>query len=269
MIVTGRLGFLGYGNMGTAILEGLIQNEVVDDSAVAVYDPSEQRQFAAEKLGVAVYQTPAELAANVDTLILAVKPQVMGEALQPVRDALSGDVFVISIAAGLTMAKLREQLGGHKRLARAMPNTPCLVQAGATGVALSDACTLEDKQTVVAIFSAVGVCETVTEEEINAVTALSGSGPAYFFRMVEVMTDAAVAEGLDRGAAQRLAAQTLFGAGKLLQSSGDAPAELRGRVTSPGGTTAAALAQFEQDDFSGIVARAIAAAAARSRELGA
>jgi pyrroline-5-carboxylate reductase len=269
MMLTGRLGFLGYGNMGSAILEGLIHNEVIEGHHAAVYDPSTDRQYAAERLGVTIYPTPANLAANVDILMLAVKPQMMGEALEPIQQALTEDVLVISIAAGLSMDRLREQLGGHKRLIRAMPNTPCLAQAGATGIALSDVCSEEDKHTAVTIFAAVGVCEVVPEKDIDAVTAVSGSGPAYFFRMVEALTDAGVAEGLPYSVASELAAQTLYGAGKLLQSTGDAPSVLRERVTSPGGTTAAALQQLEADDYSGVIRRAVGAAAKRSRELGA
>lgn len=269
MMLNGRLGFLGYGNMGSAILEGLIHNEVLEGHLAAVYDPSPDRQYAAEKLGVTTYPSAAALTANVDILILAVKPQMMTEALQPVCDALREETLVVSIAAGVTSARLREYLNNHDRIARAMPNTPCLAQAGATGVALSDACTEADKQTVITIFAAVGICEFVREQDIDAVTALSGSGPAYFFRMVEALIQAAEAEGLPLEVASRLAAQTLLGAGKLLQSSGEAPAILRERVTSPGGTTAAALSQLTDDDFNGVIARAVSAAAARSRELGA
>ncbi|HNT89464.1 MAG TPA: pyrroline-5-carboxylate reductase, partial [Candidatus Hydrogenedentes bacterium] len=199
----------------------------------------------------------------------AVKPQIMNEALQEARKGVKPDILVISIAAGISIAFIRERLGDNVRIVRVMPNTPAMVNAGAAGIALGANCTGDDAAVARTIFEAVGVAEIVQEKDLDVVTALSGSGPAYFFYMVECLVNAAVNEGLREEQATRLAAQTLMGAGKLLASSGESAATLRERVTSKGGTTEAALRCMREERFADIVGKAVRAAAARSRELGA
>jgi len=269
MSFPGPIGFLGYGNMGSAILEGLLGRHVLHSSDVVVYDVEQSRRDAAQRLGVAVVDTARALGQQSRVLLLAVKPQQMDEALAAMRGELQVGTLAISIAAGISIDWLHRRLGEGIHVARVMPNTPALVQAGASGIALDDRCTEEDRALVRTIFEAVGIAEFVEECDIDAVTALSGSGPAYFFRMVECLVEAAVAEGLDRATATRLAAQTLHGAGKLLHTSGEDAGTLRARVTSKGGTTEAALNRFEAGGLPGLVQQAVQAAADRSRELGA
>jgi pyrroline-5-carboxylate reductase len=267
--LNGTLGFLGYGNMGSAILEGLLGKHIVNTSHTVIYDPEPSRQEAAQHLGIDTAETPLELASRSDILLLAVKPQTMEAALEEIKAGLRPGALLISIAAGLNIAWFQQRLGADIRIARVMPNTPALVQAGASGIAFSPNCTKSDEATVRTIFESIGIAEFVPESAIDAVTALSGSGPAYFFYMVECLAKAAVAEGLDAGLARRLAAQTLFGAGALLRASQEPPADLRAKVTSKGGTTEAAIKFFQANGLETLVAGAVHAAAERSRELGA
>ncbi len=269
MASVGKVGFLGYGNMGSAILEGLVQKGALSGKHALVYDPDAARCESADNIGIPVARRPEELAESCDTLVLAVKPQRMDDALAPLQGLIAPPTLIISIAAGLSIAYFEERLGAGAHIVRAMPNTPALVQAGAAGIAPNANCTQDDVAVARTIFEAVGAVEIVSEEEIDAVTAVSGSGPAYFFYMVECLAKAGVSEGLERAAAARLAEQTLFGAGALLQSSPESAATLRDRVTSPGGTTEAALQRLHDLNFASVIESAVHAAAARSRELGA
>jgi pyrroline-5-carboxylate reductase len=213
-------------------------------------------------------ESAADLCQDCDVLVLAVKPQIMNEALEPVASALPEQTLVISIAAGISIAYLRERLGAKARIVRVMPNTPALVQRGAAGMAFSDTCTPQDQEIAQTIFESVGVAVTVAEPDIDAVTALSGSGPAYFFYMVECLVQAAQEAGLKEEDATLLAGQTLLGAGKLLSESPDSAAELRKKVTSKGGTTEAALNAFREQGFAELIQAGVQAAAKRSQELG-
>lgn len=269
MGLQGTIGFLGYGNMGSAILEGLIEMTVLSAKQAAVYDPQPARCTAAEHIGARVCESAEELAATSDVLVLAVKPQTMDTALKEAGSGLKPSTLVISIAAGVSIASLKRRLGETVRVIRVMPNTPALVQTGAAGIAPGPLCTEADVAVARTIFESIGIAEIVAEKDIDAVTALSGSGPAYFFYMVECLVKAAVAEGLEEATATRLAAQTLLGAGRLLSSSSDSAATLREKVTSKGGTTEAALKQFAAMGFENVIAAGVRAAAARSRELGA
>lgn len=269
MTLEGRFGFLGYGNMGSAILEGLVEAGVLAGKNAIVCEPSFDRREVAARVGATIANSPAEAATLADTLLLCVKPQQMAEvltAIQPVVD--SRPLPIISIAAGVSIAYIQQRVGPTARVIRVMPNTPALVGAGATGIALGPNCIEEDAQMARTIFEAVGIVEIVPEAQINAVTAVSGSGPAYFFNMVEHLITAGMAEGLERPVATRLAVQTLYGAGLLLQSTGEDAAVLRARVTSPGGTTEAALKRFADDGLCQSVQDAVHAAVARAEELG-
>jgi pyrroline-5-carboxylate reductase len=270
----GVVGFLGFGNMGSAILQGLITTGTLTSSKAVVYDVAEERRAAAAKLDARVAETPRALAEASDVLLLAVKPQNMAEALDRIKPGLKPGTLVISIAAGISIGYIQARLGLEARLGRevrvvrVMPNTPALVKAGAAGIAMAQNCTESDKAAARAIFGSIGIAEFVSEDMMDTVTALSGSGPAYFFYMVESLVRAAQAHGLEPGQATRLAAQTLFGAGRLLNESSDGPAVLRERVTSKGGTTAAALEAFRAGGFENLIAAGVDAAVARSKELG-
>jgi len=268
MALQGTVGFLGYGNMGSAILKGLLAQSTIRAAQARAYDPEPGRCEAARAAGAVLCASPEDLAASSDVLVLAVKPQSMDSALAPVRAALRPDTLIISIAAGIAIAKLQACLGPGRRIVRVMPNTPALVRAGAAGIALSPNCTPADEAVALEIFGSIGIAVTVKEEDIDVVTALSGSGPAYFFYLAECLAEAAQSEGLDPEVSVRLAAQTLYGAGKLLFESGESAAVLRARVTSKGGTTEAALNQFRADGLAKVIRAGVRAAAVRSRELG-
>ena len=268
MKLEGTLGFLGFGNMGGAILSGLIEAGTVSADRALVFDIDPKKNAKAKASGATVVSAPEELADKSDTLVLAVKPQTMAEALEQIRPGVSSKTLVISIAAGISISYVQERLGRDIRVVRVMPNTPALVAAGAAGIALSENCTEDDAKAARTIFEAIGIAEMVPETMMDAVTALSGSGPAYFFYTVECLVRAAVAQGMDEAQAARLAAQTLLGAGRLLKESGEPASVLRERVTSKGGTTAAALEAFRQGDLEGVLASGINAAVARSKELG-
>ncbi|HUW62849.1 MAG TPA: pyrroline-5-carboxylate reductase [Candidatus Bathyarchaeia archaeon] len=264
----GAVGFLGFGNMGSAIVQGLITTGTITPSAAIVYDLAEGRRAAAANLDVRVAESPRALAEASDVLLLAVKPQNMAEALDQIRPGLKAGTLVISIAAGISIGYIQSRLGRDVRVVRVMPNTPALVRAGAAGIAMADNCTESDKSVARAIFGAIGIAEFVSEDMMDTVTALSGSGPAYFFYVVELLVRAAQAHGLEPDKATRLAAQTLFGAGQLLKESSEGPSVLRERVTSKGGTTAAALEAFRAGGFEKLIAAGVDAAVARSKELG-
>ena len=265
MVMHGTLGLLGCGNMGGAIVLGLIESGTISPEHTLVFDIDPDR---AKSLKLPVAQSPVALAQHSNTLILATKPQDIDEALAALKPGLTDDTLVVSIAAGISIATIQKRIGAQARVARAMPNTPALVGACAAGIALSEACTASDKDTVHTIFAAIGVAVDVSEDELDAVTALSGSGPAYFFYMVECLVEAATELGLSGEQAAQLAGQTLYGAGKLLMESGESAATLRERVTSKGGTTFAALEAFDAQDLRAAIRAGVHAAAARSRELG-
>ena len=266
--LAGTLGFMGFGNMGRAILLGLLGAGTISADRVFVYDVAPDKRAEAETAGAAVVSSPDELARNANTLILAVKPQVMAEAVESLKPGIGAKTRVISIAAGISITYLQERFGKNVRVIRVMPNTPAMAKAGAAGIALSDNCTEADAAAARAIFEALGLVEVVPEALMDVVTALSGSGPAYFFYMVECLTQAAGRHGLGSQQAANLAAQTLLGAGRLLKESGETAAVLRERVTSKGGTTAAAIEAFRAGGFDRIIAEGITAAVARSKELG-
>ena len=263
------VGFLGFGNMGAAILEGLVEKKVLPLAGAVVYDPSPSAIEAAQALGVTVAPDPEALAQSSDVLILAVKPQIMDAALAQIAPHLAAEALIISIAAGISSAYIQDRLGADTRVIRVMPNTPYLVHAGAAGIAASPQCDAGDRELAHNMFASIGVAVEIDESKMDAVTALSGSGPAYFFYMVECLVAAAVKEGLDPDVAAQLAGQTLYGAGKLLMESPDSAATLREKVTSPGGTTEAALNAFRAEGLEAVVAKAVAAAVHRGRELGA
>jgi len=264
----GILGFIGYGNMGAAIAKGLVGAGTIPPNRVRMYDVVRDKAEAAASLGIQVGATPEEVLQGCDTLILAVKPQSMAEVLEQLRPALDPSTLIISIAAGISTAFIEQRLGATTRVVRVMPNTPALVSAGAAGIAAGAHATEQDMAATRLIFNAVGLSVVVPEEMIDVVTGLSGSGPAYFFYLVECLVTAAVAHGLPEAEAARLAGQTLLGAGKLLMETGETAAVLRERVTSKGGTTAAALEAFRQGGLEALIRSGVDAAVARARELG-
>ena len=267
LAIAGALGFLGFGNMGTAIAKGLVKSATIPASQLYAFDVKTESAKGIEQIGGTQVESAADLARRSQTLILAPKPQDMEVALNSVAGQLDDNALVISIAAGVSISFIQGVLGEDRHVARVMPNLSALVEAGAAGIALSASCSKEDGDVTKAIFESIGIAEQVPEESLDAVTALSGSGPAYYFALVEACVEAGVSLGLREDQATRLAEQTLYGAGLTLKRSGESAATLRERVTSKGGTTAAALACFEERDLKGTVHAAMEAAAARSEEL--
>ena len=267
--IPGTIGFIGFGNMGGAILAGLIERGVASQKHAVVFDPCEERRFDAERLGIALADTPEEVVAQADILVIAVKPQQFEDALGSLADSIGENMLVVSIMAGVSLDGIRKVLHRARRVVRVMPNLPVVANAGASAIALSGGCTEDDKTIVRAMFEAIGIAEFVEEDKMDAITALSGSGPAYFFYMVECLTKAAEAQGLSYSVAERLASQTLLGAGLLVTQSEESATSLREQVTSKGGTTHAALEAFRERDFEGVIKAGIDAATARSKELGA
>lgn len=265
---TGTIAFIGGGNMARSIIGGLIADGLAP-SLIYVADPdTRQREALAAAFGVHTSDA-ADVISHADTVIFAVKPQVMKE----VATTLAANIqqqkpLIISVAAGIRSSDLEHWLGGGIAMVRSMPNTPALVQCGATGLFATRSCNDTQKARAEFIMRAVGLTLWFEDEDmIDAVTALSGSGPAYFFFVIEAIEKAGVQLGLDTKAARLLALQTAFGAAKMALESNDDPATLRERVTSKGGTTEAALGVLSEGGLETLFARALEAARNRSVEL--
>ena len=265
------LAFIGGGNMARSLIGGLIKRGA-DPSRIRVAEPNEPLRAAlAADFGVQVFTEAGEAAYGADTWLFAVKPQVMRtvcESLAPMAQAQRP--LVVSIAAGITVAKMQRWLGGGVPVVRSMPNTPALLGAGVTGLHASDEVDAAGRERAELLLSAAGPTVWIdAEAKMDAVTGVSGSGPAYVFLLAEAMVDAGIAEGLPAEAARTLALQTVLGAARMLTESDVDAAELRRRVTSPNGTTQAAVEAFEAGGLRTLVADAIHAARVRGAELSA
>lgn len=254
--------------MASSIIGGLIARDFKPEHIFAS-DPNNQALTSLRAaFGIQICATNQEAVASADVVVLAVKPQVMAQVCQALAPSLQPGTLIISIAAGITCASLRNWLGAQTAIVRCMPNTPALVQMGASGLYATDDVSAVQKAQAAAILEAVGIVHWVsTETLIDSVTAISGSGPAYFFLMMEAMVAAACEQGLDANTATALAVQTAAGAAKLAQQSDVDLAELRRRVTSPGGTTEQAIQSFETNGYRQIVAAAMQACKRRAEEM--
>ncbi len=268
MLKDKTIGFLGGGNMAEALIRGLLAGGV-PTTDLAVAEPlAERRAFLTERYGVRCVEDNTAIAASCDVIILAIKPQVAASVLRELEGAVSSGKLLISIMAGVKTATIEAAFPEGTRVVRVMPNTPALILEAASAIAAGANGTTEDISLTRRIFELVGKTWQVDEKLIDAVTGLSGSGPAYVLTFIEALADAGVKNGLPRDAALGLAAQTVFGTAKLLLETHDHPAVLRDKVTSPGGTTIAGLHALEQGGFRGTVINAVDAATARSKELG-
>ena len=262
-----KIGFIGGGAMAEAIIGGILETGLVKREQVRVYDISAARlAVLKEEYGVEGCAMDA-LTAWANVLFLAVKPQVIGGVLAELKGKVSSDTLVISIAAGVTIERLEAHLP-HTPIVRVMPNTPVFVNAGMAALALGAYADKDVASFAQAVFGAVGRAIIVPEPSMDAVTGLSGSGPAYGFVMIDALSDAGVRVGLGRQDAILLAAQTLYGAAKMVLETGEHPAVLRDRVTSPGGTTIAGVHIMEQQGVRGALIDAVIAATERSKEMG-
>jgi pyrroline-5-carboxylate reductase len=267
-MLANTLTFIGGGNMARSLIGGLLANGVAA-SRIRVVDPNESQRQLLSNMGVAAYGTQEEALTGSDVIVLAVKPQVMAS----VAHSLAAFVkqykpLVVSVAAGIRCTDLSRWLGGDAAIVRTMPNTPALVGSGATGLYANNLVTKDQKGQAESLMRAVGVSIWVNDEaQIDAVTALSGSGPAYYFLMMEAMIAAGEQLGLDSKTATLLTVQTALGAAKMAIESQSSPAELRAQVTSPNGTTEKAIQSFEHSNLSGVVLSAMQAAQNRAVEM--
>jgi pyrroline-5-carboxylate reductase len=260
------IGFIGAGNMGEALIRGLVGGKVVRPSGLWISEPDAARRTRLVKeYRVRAAADNAELARRCDVVVLAVKPHFMAEVLAGIAPALDRRTLVVSIAAGITLATMEASLTA--RLVRTMPNTPALVGEGATAIAWGRGVTAADKALVGKLFGSVGTTVEIPEGLMDAVTGLSGSGPAYVFTVIQALADGGVQAGLPRATSLQLAAQTVLGAAQMVLATGAHPLQLRDQVASPGGTTIRGIAELEERGVSGAFMAAVRAAAARSKEL--
>ncbi len=264
-----RVGFVGAGNMGEALIKGLVKSNLVPADAIVIADSRAARaQQIAQQYGVRAAADNTALVRGADVVILAVKPQIMAPVLREIMPALTNRPLLVSIAAGVSTATIQAVLGKYPRLIRVMPNTPALVLEGATAIARSEELEADDLETAQEIFTAVGRVVVLEEELMDAVTGLSGSGPAYVAIVIESLADGGVKMGLDRVTAMTLATQTVLGAARLIAETGVHPGALKDMVSSPGGTTIAGIAALEEGGIRTTFIRAVERATLRSRELG-
>lgn len=262
------IGFIGAGNMAYAIISGLINNDFSAEN-IKISDTNESLLSLRKKeFNLEVFTDNSELVRHCDVIVLAVKPQMLSSVCQLLKQALNSNTLIISIAAGVRVHDIDRWLGGDCAIVRTMPNTPALLNQGVTGMFANERVSDAQKELATSILNSVGQSLWVTDEVmLDAVTALSGSGPAYFFLMIESMSKAGVALGLDEKTAQSLSIQTALGASMMASVSDESPRDLRANVTSPNGTTQAAIESFQDQNFDMIVAHAMRAAFDRASQL--
>lgn len=265
-----RWGFIGSGKMATALVKGMLRAGNASAESICASDPLPAARTALHSdTGAAVFDSNLAVAERSDVLVLAVKPQSMRDVLRELRPAVTSEHLVISIAAGTTIASIDDGLGQGGRLVRVMPNTPALVGEGASAYAMGPRTVREDEAIVTGCLESVGRAVRVPESLLDAVTGLSGSGPAFVYLMIEALSDGGVRVGLPRDVATLLAAQTVLGAAMMVRDTGEHPGVLKDQVASPGGTTIAGLHALERGGVRAALMDAVEAAAHRSAELAA
>ncbi|HJQ38626.1 MAG TPA: pyrroline-5-carboxylate reductase [Thermoanaerobaculia bacterium] len=268
MSTSKTIGFVGAGNMAEAMIRGLLRGNDFAPDEVRASGPREERMRELRDAYGIQAATDNKLPAAAQIVVLSVKPQILSRVLDEIADTVSPDALVISIAAGVPVAAIQARLAGGTRVVRAMPNTPALVDAAATAIAGGEHARESDLEDAKRIFDAIGLTVILEESQLDAVTGLSGSGPAYVFLILEALSDAGVKVGLSRRTAQLLAAQTVLGSAKLLLETNEHPGRLKDMVTSPGGTAITGLHTLEHGGVRTTLMNAVEAATRRSRELG-
>jgi pyrroline-5-carboxylate reductase len=268
-MTTRTIAFLGAGNMAEALIRGLLKEGHFTAEQISASGPRQERMSELhEKYGIRTSTDNLEIVRGADILMLSIKPQIMRRVVDQIGESVPPHALVISIAAGVPTAAIEARLHREARVVRAMPNTPCLVDAGATALARGSHATDDDLATARQIFDSVGISVVLEETQLDAVTGLSGSGPAYLFLILEALSDAGVKVGLSRRTSQLLAAQTVFGSAKLQIETNEHPGLLKDMVTSPGGTAITGLHVLEHGGVRTTLMDAVEAATKRSRELG-
>lgn len=263
-----KLGFIGCGNMASAMMQGIISNGILEAKDIIgadVYAPS--REKAKTTLGIEVTDSNKAVVENVDAFVLSIKPQFYEAVIAEIKDGVKENQLIITLAPGKTLAWLEEKFGKPVKVVRTMPNTPAMVLEGMTAACPNSHVTEEELERVLCILRAFGDAEVVPEKMMDAVVAVSGSSPAYVFMMIEAMADAAVAEGMQRAQAYKFAAKAVMGSAKMVLETGKQPGELKDMVCSPGGTTIEAVKVLEATGFRSSLMEAMEACAEKSRSL--
>jgi len=267
--LSGNIGFLGAGNMAEAIIRGLLRGGDLEAQRIGASAPREERREELKsKYGLWTSADNLALCERSDVLVLSIKPQIFRKVLDQVGGKVKKETLVISVAAGVPIAAIERRLHPPMRVVRAMPNTPATVGAGATALALGEHATDADYAVAKAIFDSVGLTVLLEETQLDAVTGLSGSGPAFVYLVIEALSDGGVRVGLPRDVATALAAQTVLGAARMVLETGEHPGALKDAVASPGGTTIAGLHELERAGARGAFMNAVEAATRRAAELG-
>jgi len=269
MTMEKKIAFLGGGNMAEALIKGVILSGTAKPEKILVADISADRlEHLRKNFSISIQRTNNEAAREAEIIVLSVKPQVIDKVLAEIAPVVDAKKLIVSIAAGVSLARIENALKKGSRVVRAMPNAPALVLAGAAALSAGNNATSEDVSLAKGIFDSVGRSVVMDEKLLDAVTGLSGSGPAYVFMIIDALSDAGVKEGLPRQLALELAAQTVYGSAKMVLETKEHPAKLRDMVTSPGGTTIEGLHALEKGKLRATMMNAVEAATARSRELG-
>ena len=263
-----KIGFIGLGNMATAMIGGMLQKGVASpENIIGSARTAATCRRVAEQYGIVTYPSNTEVAEQADILFLAVKPQFFPEVIGEIRETVPSHALIVSVAAGKTLREIAGLFGGERKLVRCMPNTPALVLEGCTGVCAGDLVNPEETEEVLALLRSFGVAESVPERLMDAVVGVSGSSPAYVFLFLEAMADAAVAAGMPRGQAYTFAAQAVLGSAKLMLQTGKHPGELKDMVCSPGGATIQAVKVLEEKGLRAAVMDAMEACMEKSGKL--
>ncbi len=264
-----KIGFIGGGKMGEALCKGIIKAGLSTADDIMMSDVVVERcKYLNQEIGVKTTQNNKNIASFAGIIIIAVKPQMISEVLNNIKNDIADRHLIVSIAAGIPIKFIESRLPPGARIVRVMPNTPCLVSASATAYALNKYATNTDSQLVSHIFSAVGKAFQLDEKYLDAVTGLSGSGPAYVYMFIEALSDGGVKMGLPRDVSTVLAAQTVLGAAKMVLETGQHPAQLKDAVTSPGGTTIEGISKLEEGGLRSTLINAVEAASLKSKKLG-
>ncbi len=263
-----KLGFIGCGNMSTAMICGILKNNIVDKTDITASTATEKSlRTAKEKLGINVTLNNKDVAQNADLIVIGVKPHIYADIAKEIKDILNPNQIIVSIAPAKTLKWLGEQFGEKAKIVRTMPNTPAMVGEAMTAVCFNEYLTENEKQQVCHILESFGKVEIMSENLIDSIISVSGSSPAYVFMFIEAMADAACADGVPRQQAYRLAAQSVLGSAKMVLETGMHPAQLKDMVCSPAGTTIEAVRVLEQKGFRSAIIEAMRACNKKSKEM--
>ncbi|TFG14568.1 MAG: pyrroline-5-carboxylate reductase [Promethearchaeota archaeon] len=263
-----ELGIIGIGNMGSAFIRGILTSQVVKAQNIIIYDINKELLTKKSKeYNIDNAENNIDLVQKAQNILIAVKPQIIDSVLQEISSSITKEHILISIAAGITIAHIKEFITTQTGIIRVMPNTPALIGAGASAISFNENTKEKDLEYVKKILKSIGIVVELEEKHIDAVTGLSGSGPAYVFVIIEALADGGVKMGLSREIALKLAAQTVLGASKMVLETGKHPGELKDMVTSPGGTTIAALHEIEKGKLRSTLISAVEAATLKSKSI--